>query len=177
MRILSRIRSAINARRARWRGQKAKYLHACRASTPRMRGGAACTGLAAAPMIRAMPVRTRDGPTGAENMAPDVVIFYAERCDLCHRAMDHFRERGIPFEAVEVAWKGEDWEDSPNARRMKALCGDVDFVPQILVRGYHIPGWRQLEPMIESGELERLIRDPAGPALALGRESPPQADP
>ncbi|OGV62662.1 MAG: hypothetical protein A2498_14730 [Lentisphaerae bacterium RIFOXYC12_FULL_60_16] len=92
-------------------------------------------------------------------MATDVVIFYAPMCGLCHKAMDYFKERGITYEAVEVRWKGEDWEDTPNARRMKALCGDVDFVPQILIRGRHIPGWRNLEPMIESGELEQWLKD------------------
>jgi len=87
----------------------------------------------------------------------DVLIFYAPMCGLCHEAMDYFKAQGIPFEACEVKWSGDGWEDSPNARRMKELCGDVDFVPQIIINGRHIKGWRSLEPMIKSGELKQLL--------------------
>jgi glutaredoxin-related protein len=39
-------------------------------------------------------------------------------------------------------------------------CGEtVDFVPQIFIRGTHVAGWRKLEPMIESGEFDRLLRN------------------
>jgi glutaredoxin len=87
-----------------------------------------------------------------------VEIFYAEMCGLCHEAMDYFKAQGIDFEAYEVTWTGEDWEDSEHAREMRRRCGpDVDFVPQIFVDGKHIPGWKTLSAMIESGELARLL--------------------
>lgn len=90
-------------------------------------------------------------------MGIEVIVFYAQMCGLCHKAMDYFKAKNIPFEAIEVKWQGDGWVDDPNARRMRELCGDVDFVPQIIIRGRHIKGWRTLEPMIESGELEKLL--------------------
>jgi glutaredoxin len=43
---------------------------------------------------------------------------------------------------------------------MKRRAGNVDFVPQIFINGHHIPGWRKLEPMIASGEFDRLLEAP-----------------
>jgi glutaredoxin len=91
---------------------------------------------------------------------PDIEIYYADICGLCHKAMDFFRSRGLPFTAREVHWDAEkdDWVDSPTVREMKQRAGDIDFVPQIFIRGrHHIPGWRKLEPMIASGEFDRLL--------------------
>ena len=89
----------------------------------------------------------------------EVEIFYGQMCDLCHKAMDFFREKGVPFTAHEVVWSGGGWQDTPASRRMKDLCGDVDFVPQIVIRGRHIKGWRALEAMIESGKILELLRE------------------
>lgn len=89
----------------------------------------------------------------------NVIIFYAQMCSLCHKAMDHFKEKKIPFESYEVQWKGDGWVDSPNARLMKKMCGDVDFVPQIIINGKHIKGWKKLEPMIKSGEIDRFLKE------------------
>jgi glutaredoxin len=89
----------------------------------------------------------------------EVEIFYSQMCGLCHKAMDFFREKDVAFDAHEVEWQGGGWKDTPAARRMRQLCGDVDFVPQILIRGRHIKGWRTLEPMIESGEILTLLGD------------------
>ncbi|HMO03450.1 MAG TPA: glutaredoxin domain-containing protein [Kiritimatiellia bacterium] len=91
-------------------------------------------------------------------MKPPVIeLFYADICGLCHKAMDYFRSRGLSFTAHEVFWDHDRFRDTPSARAMKERCGDVDFVPQIFVNGVHIPGWRKLEPMIQSGEFDRLI--------------------
>lgn len=87
-----------------------------------------------------------------------VEIYYAQMCGLCHKAMDYFREKGIPFDAYEVKWKGDGWEDSENAREMRRRCGDdVDFVPQIFINGRHIKGWKTLSVLIESGEIDREL--------------------
>ena len=87
----------------------------------------------------------------------DVKVFYAQMCGACHKAMDYFKENGIEFDAIEVKWTGDGWEDSENSRMMLELCGDIDFVPQIIVKGTHIKGWRVLEPMLESGEFQKLL--------------------
>lgn len=90
---------------------------------------------------------------------PDIEIYFAEVCGLCHKAMDFFRSRNLPFTSHEVFWDREqdDWVPSPVVEEMKQRAGDVDFVPQIFIKGTHIPGWKKLEPMIASGEFDRLL--------------------
>lgn len=91
---------------------------------------------------------------------PHIEIYYAEVCGLCHQAMDYFRSRNLPFNAHEVQWDpaADAFVDSPVRQVMFDQCGGpVDFVPQIFINGHHIPGWRRLEPMIQSGELDRLL--------------------
>lgn len=90
---------------------------------------------------------------------PHIEIFYADVCGLCHKAMDYFRGRELVFISREVHWDGEadDFVDSETSRELKERCGDVDFVPQIFINGQHVPGWKKLEPMIESGEIETLL--------------------
>jgi glutaredoxin len=93
-------------------------------------------------------------------MPADVEIFYAQMCDLCHKAMDYFDEQGIPYQKYEVQWDSANsqWKDSENAQLMYERCGsEVDFVPQIFINGEHIKGWNTLEPMIESGEFKKLL--------------------
>lgn len=92
---------------------------------------------------------------------PKIEIFYAEICGLCHKAMDFFRSRNLPIEKFEVHWDNaaDAFVDSENTREMYRRCGmTVDFVPQIFVNGHHIAGWRKLEPMIASGEFEKLLK-------------------
>ena len=91
-----------------------------------------------------------------------IEIYYAQICGLCHQALAYFESRQLPVQAHEVEWDVErdDWVESETVREMKARAGDVDFVPQIFINGTtHIAGWRQLEPMIESGEFDRLLEE------------------
>jgi glutaredoxin len=95
-------------------------------------------------------------------MAP-VEIYYARICGLCTKALEFFRDRGITFTAYAVEWDGdkEEFVDSANTREMYKRCGErVDFVPQMFVGDEHIKGWRKLEPMIESGEIDSLLPKP-----------------
>lgn len=89
-------------------------------------------------------------------------IFYAQMCGMCHKAMDALTERGIPFRSHEVKWDSEagEFEDSENSREMYRRCGEkVDVVPQIFINGKHVAGWRGLEPLIESGEFDRMMKE------------------
>lgn len=91
-------------------------------------------------------------------------IYYARVCGLCTKALDFFRSRGASFTAYAVEWDPEKqaFVDSDNARGMYERCGEtVDFVPQIFIDDRHIKGWRKLEPIIESGEIDRLIPKPS----------------
>jgi glutaredoxin len=92
-----------------------------------------------------------------------VDIYYARICGLCTKAVDFFRSRGVTFTSYGVEWDGEKdaFVDSENTREMYKRCGEeVDFVPQIFIGDLHIKGWRALEPMIESGEIDALIPKP-----------------
>ncbi|MFT5122879.1 MAG: glutaredoxin [Kiritimatiellia bacterium] len=87
-------------------------------------------------------------------------IYYAEVCGLCHKAMDYFRSRDLEFNALEVKYDpvADAFVDSENTRAMYERCGKVvEFVPQIFINGTHIPGWKKLEPMIESGAFDALL--------------------
>lgn len=91
---------------------------------------------------------------------PQVDIYYANICGLCTKAINFFRDRGVTFTAYAVEWdkKTERFVDSPNAREMHRRCAEqVDFVPQMFIGDVHIRGWRQLKPMIKSGEIERVL--------------------
>ena len=75
--------------------------------------------------------------------------------------MDYFRSRDLPFTAYEVGYDAEadDWVPSPIRDAMLKRAGEVDFVPQIFINEtHHIAGWKKLEPMIESGEFDRLLQ-------------------
>lgn len=93
-------------------------------------------------------------------MTPTIDIYYASICGLCTKAIEFLRGRGLTFTAHAVEWDGHNdrFVDSPNVREMYRRCGEpVDFVPQIFIGGTHIKGWRQLEPLIQSGEIDRIL--------------------
>ncbi len=93
----------------------------------------------------------------------NVDIYYSRVCGLCTKALDFLRARGVTFTAYAVEWDREKdaFVDSTNSREMHARCGEtVDFVPQIFIGSRHVKGWRKLEPMIESGEIDALIPKP-----------------
>ena len=88
-------------------------------------------------------------------------IYYASVCGLCTKAIEFFRSRGLTFRAYAVEWDGgkDEFVDSENACEMHRRCGEtVDFVPQMFIGNKHIKGWRSLEPMIESGEIDSLLK-------------------
>jgi cytidine deaminase len=91
---------------------------------------------------------------------PTIDLFYADVCGLCHKAIAYFRERNLKIQTYEVLWDqaNDRFHDSANSRTMMERCGEtVDFVPQIFINGHHIKGWRALEPLIASGEIEQLL--------------------
>ena len=89
-----------------------------------------------------------------------VEIYYASVCGLCTKALEYFRGRSLTFIAYAVEWDTEKdaFKDSENTREMYKRCGGtVDFVPQIFIETKHIKGWRELKPLIESGEIDTLL--------------------
>lgn len=92
-----------------------------------------------------------------------IEIYYARVCGLCTNAIEFFRSRGVTFTAYAVEWDAErkEFVDSANTREMYRRCGEkIDFVPQMFIGDEHIKGWRKLEPMINSGYIDRLIPPP-----------------
>lgn len=92
---------------------------------------------------------------------PEIEVFYCNVCGLCTKALDLLRSRNLDFHAYAVTWDkdADAFTDSPNTREMFRRCGDdVDFVPQFFINGIHVAGWRKLEPMIQSGEFDRMLQ-------------------
>ncbi|MFU8781187.1 MAG: glutaredoxin domain-containing protein [Kiritimatiellia bacterium] len=93
-------------------------------------------------------------------MQPEITIYYTNICGLCTKAIEYLRSQNLAFQAKPVIWDqpSDAFADTPNAREMIKRCGEtVDFVPQIFIGNTHIAGWRKLEPMIASGELDQLL--------------------
>lgn len=92
-------------------------------------------------------------------MSAPIVIYYASVCGLCHKAMDFFVERGLDFDARCIGYGKEtdQWLASENLTELEAQIGSFDFVPQMFINGTHVAGWRALEPMIASGEFDRML--------------------
>jgi glutaredoxin len=91
---------------------------------------------------------------------PHIEIFYSATCPLCHKAMAYFDSQDLAYVKHEVVWDAaaDAFEDSEASRNLYERAGyKPDFVPQIFVGETHIPGWRTLEPMIESGEFAELL--------------------
>ena len=85
---------------------------------------------------------------------PQIEIFFADICGLCHKAMDFFRSRDLEFTTREVHWdeEADRFDDSENAREMYERCGEVDFVPQIFINGEYIGGSEYLEQYISESK-------------------------
>lgn len=91
---------------------------------------------------------------------PAIDIYYANVCGLCTEAINYLHKRGVTFtaHAVEYDADADEFSDSANTREMFRRCGEtVDFVPQIFIGERHIGGWRKMEPMIHSGEIDELL--------------------
>jgi glutaredoxin len=87
-------------------------------------------------------------------------VYYAPVCTLCTESIDFLRSRGLSFTAHAVEWHApsDAFVDTPVSQEMHRRCAQtVDFVPQIFIGDTHIAGWRKLEPMIKSGEFDRLL--------------------
>ena len=96
-------------------------------------------------------------------MISSITIYYSSTCGLCHKAMEFFISRGLDFDARCIGYDPERdaWLPSPNVEELEKRMGPFDFVPQIFINGTHVAGWRKLEPMIGSGEFDRLLGEGA----------------
>lgn len=91
---------------------------------------------------------------------PEVHIYYSKVCGLCTNAIDFLHKRGVTFTAYAIEYDStaDEFVDSEHVREMVDRCGGpVEFVPQIFIGNRHIGGWKKLEPMILSGEIEQIL--------------------
>ena len=92
----------------------------------------------------------------------NVEVYYSDMCGLCHVAMDYLTENNILFDKYKLKWdaKADDWEDTDASRRLFERCGEkVGFVPQFFINDHWVSGWRELEPLINSGELHTMLQN------------------
>ncbi|MDF7825893.1 glutaredoxin domain-containing protein [Pontiellaceae bacterium B12227] len=90
----------------------------------------------------------------------EVHIYYSKVCGLCTEAIDFLHKRGITFTAYAIEYDAakDEFVDSDYTQEMYRRCGGpVEFVPQIFIGGHHIGGWRKMEPLIQSGEIDTLL--------------------
>ena len=95
---------------------------------------------------------------------PKIDIYYSKVCGLCTEAINYFHKRGVTFTAIAIEYDraADEFVDSPPTREMYERCGErVEFVPQIFIGNRHIGGWRKMEPLIASGEIDQLLPEGA----------------
>ena len=85
-----------------------------------------------------------------------VRIYSTLYCPACVRAKMFFRERGIPYEEVDVT------ADAQARAWLREMTGRRT-VPQIFIHGEAIGGFSDLMALARSGELDRKLTGPAAP--------------
>jgi glutaredoxin len=87
-------------------------------------------------------------------------LYYSSVCGLCTKAIDFFYKRGVTFTAHAIEYNAEAdvFVDSETTREMYLRCNEkVEFVPQIFIGERYIGGWRKLEALIDSGEIDTIL--------------------
>jgi glutaredoxin 3 len=80
---------------------------------------------------------------------PTVVLYSAPTCPYCERAKRLLRERGVPFDEVDVG------SDPARRAEMVARSGRRT-VPQIFIDGDPVGGFEELAALDRSGQLAAL---------------------
>jgi glutaredoxin 3 len=79
-----------------------------------------------------------------------VVMYTTTVCPFCMQAKRLLRERGIPWEEINV-------EDDPQVRMlMVQRAGGRRTVPQIFIDGVHVGGYVELQALADEGGLAHL---------------------
>lgn len=78
-----------------------------------------------------------------------VQVYTAPACSYCVQAKRLLRERGIPFEEIDVA-------RDPAGRAAMIEISGRRTVPQVFIDGAPIGGYEELAALDRRGELDRL---------------------
>ena len=85
-----------------------------------------------------------------------IEIYTTAYCGYCVRAKDLLTKRGIPYHEIDVT------ADDSRRQWLVEASGGRRTVPQIFIRGRSIGGYQELAALAQSGELDRLLAEPAG---------------
>jgi glutaredoxin 3 len=83
-------------------------------------------------------------------MAADVIIYTTPYCPYCVRAKAHLRQKGVPFQEVDVAG------DMQKRAWLRQVTGRTS-VPQIFINGTAIGGCDDMLAMDRAGKLDPLL--------------------
>lgn len=82
-----------------------------------------------------------------------VVLYHTDHCRYCRLAEQLLARKGIPYESVDVT-------DDDARRAWLVERTGLRTVPQIFLDGEPIGGFRELDKLERSGELERRLATP-----------------
>ena len=84
-----------------------------------------------------------------------VEVYTTNYCPYCMRAKVLFKSKGVKFEEIDVT-------DDPDLRaKMVVLAGGRQTVPEIFINGEIIGGCDELYALERSGQLDKLLAQPA----------------
>lgn len=84
-----------------------------------------------------------------------VEVYTTNYCPYCMRAKALLKSKGVKFEEIDVT-------DDPELRgKMVELAGGRQTVPEIFINGEIIGGCDELYALELSGQLEKLLAQPA----------------
>ena len=84
-----------------------------------------------------------------------VQIYTTTYCPFCVRAKALLRSKGVAFEEIDVT------EDDELRNKMVELSGGRRTVPEVFINGKIVGGYDELRALDSSGELDRLLAQPA----------------
>jgi glutaredoxin 3 len=84
-----------------------------------------------------------------------VQIYTTSYCPFCVRAKNLLKNKGIPFQEIDVT------DDDELRERMVELSGGRRTVPEIFINGKIIGGFEELKALNDRGQLDPLLAEPA----------------
>ena len=84
-----------------------------------------------------------------------VEVYSTNYCPYCMRAKALLRSKGVAFEEIDVTY------DPALRAKMVKLAGGRRTVPEIFINGEIIGGCDELYELELSGELDKLLAEPA----------------
>ena len=80
-----------------------------------------------------------------------VIIYTTRFCPYCYVAKGRLDELGLAYDEIDLSG------DREMRRKLVELAGGRKSVPQIFIDGRSIGGYTDLEALLRSGELQRML--------------------